>query len=138
MEKYCDCGETMAIKVRKVVYRNKVEINRVPVYICEACSRCEVFPPVKRDLVELIDGLGMQPAKQAMNFGEKNEVARLVNIYCEKGVRAEGFKSLLNERVNELLDTLLLARSLKDDEWESDVLRRLKQLSVSHSHSLIS
>jgi hypothetical protein len=137
MEKHCECGEIMTVKIRKVVYRNKVEIDHVPVYICEACSRSEVYPPVKNELVELIDELGMEPVRQMLNFAELNEVARLVKIYCEKSVSLEGFKSLMHERINELLDTLLLARSLKDHRWEDDVLRRLTQLSVSHPHSLI-
>jgi hypothetical protein len=38
-------------------------------------------------------------------------------------------ESIIDERVNELLDLLLLASSLKDEHWVKDVRHRLRQIS---------
>jgi hypothetical protein len=37
---------------------------------------------------------------------------------------------ILEYRINELLDLLLLARSLQDEHWVNDILKRLSQITI--------
>ncbi|MNP83167.1 hypothetical protein D3C76_1820310 [compost metagenome] len=47
----------------------------------------------------------------------------------DKEHRHESVGVILEERINELLDMLLLARSLQDDAWKKDVTERLSQIT---------
>ncbi|WP_020615401.1 hypothetical protein [Paenibacillus daejeonensis] len=131
MEKSCPCGETMSMKLRTVIYSGKVEIDNVPVYSCDACSRSEVFPEVKPDLTGLIGQLGAKPEQQTFLFNEWNEWADLImELYTrQKRPSRQEMDKLIGERINKLLDLLLLAQRLGDDEWIAEVEKRLSQIS---------
>src|SRR5690242_16119968 len=58
LEKSCKCGRKMNIRLRTVIYQNKVEIDNVPIFSCETCSHSEVYPGVKPELTGLIAELG--------------------------------------------------------------------------------
>ncbi|WP_040948553.1 hypothetical protein [Gorillibacterium massiliense] len=130
MNKICMCGKKMAIRINRIIYRHKVEIEGVPIWVCLGCDRYEVLPYVKEQLLELVEELGERPARQILGFGERNEIARLIAAYCEKGGNPRQLKLLVEERINELLDMLLLARSLEDTPWEEDIGRRLSVLTA--------
>lgn len=138
MQKQCKCGQTMSIRLRTVIYQNKVEIENVPVYTCEACSRSEVFPDVKPDLAGLIGNLGSKPDRQQLHFDDMSELAHLMMKVTDKERRHEPVEKILEERVNELLDMLLLARSLGNEPWMEDVRQRLAQISkhATQAHDL--
>ena len=70
MQKYCKCGRTMNLRLRTVIYQNKVDIENVPIYSCEDCGRSEVVPHVKPELTCLIGKLGSKPEKQQFFFHE--------------------------------------------------------------------
>jgi hypothetical protein len=127
----------MSIKLRTVIYSGKVEIDNVPIYSCQSCSRSEVFPEVKPDLTGLIGQLGSEPAKQTFSFNEWNEWANLLMLACaEKKQPEQGeVERLIEERINSLLDLFLIARSLQDTEWEKDVQKRLTQISRRTMHT---
>ncbi|MFS0727728.1 hypothetical protein [Paenibacillus sp. 1P07SE] len=131
MEKSCPCGETMSMKLRTVIYSGKVEIDNVPVYSCEACSRSEVFPEVKPDLTGLIGQLGAEPQQQTFLFNEWNEWADLImELYTrQKRPGRQEMEELITERINKLLDLLLLAQKLGNREWMTELEKRLSQLS---------
>nr|WP_138751724.1 hypothetical protein [Paenibacillus sinopodophylli] len=131
MYKSCHCGDIMKMKLRTVIYSGKVEIDNVPIYSCTTCNRSEVFPEVKPDLTGLISQLGAQPDKQTFLFNECNEWANLlVEAKAEKlHTDQPAFERLIEQRINKLLDLLLLAQTLNDEAWISDVKKRLEQMS---------
>ncbi|RAV19905.1 YgiT-type zinc finger protein [Paenibacillus contaminans] len=129
MSRACKCSERMSIRLRTVIYQNKVEIENVPIYYCEACGRSEVFPEVKPELTGLIGKLGAKPDKQQLPFQELSELALLMKKATDEKNKRIPVEKILEERINELLDLLLLAQSLKDEAWAEDARRRLKQIS---------
>ncbi|UUZ85779.1 hypothetical protein LJK88_21195 [Paenibacillus sp. P26] len=44
MQKLCKCGGEMSIRLRTVIYQNKVEIENVPIFTCESCAAARCFP----------------------------------------------------------------------------------------------
>lgn len=137
MHKTCLCGNIMTMKLRTVIYSGKVEIDNVPIFSCEECSRSEVIPEVKPDLTGLIAKLGAEPDKQTYRFNECNEWADLL-------VEAKAHKSqpdiaeveaLIGQRIDMLLDLYLLAQSMNDEEWMADLDKRLQQINRRSLHT---
>lgn len=135
LQKQCKCGRGMGIRLRTVIYQNKVEIENVPVFSCEYCSRNEVFPGVKQELTQLIGELGGEPEKKSMRFDESSELAHLMKVVTDTEHRHQPVDQILEERINELLDMLLLARSLGDESWMEDIRSRLSQISKHAIHA---
>lgn len=133
LQKVCKCGKSMNIRLRTVIYQNKVEIENVPIHSCDSCSRSEVFADVKPELTGLIGALGGKPNKQQVNFVEISEIAHLMVKVTEKKHASDPVEAIIEERVNELLDLLLLAQSLNDEPWIEDLRKRLSQIA---KHSL--
>lgn len=133
MLKYCKCGAAMDFRLRTVIYQNKVEIENVPVFSCDTCNRSEVFAEVKPDLTGLIGKLGSKAEKQSVHFEDVSEIAHLMVKAADKERQSESAHMIIQERINELLDLLLLAQSLQDDHWMDDLRKRLTQIA---KHSL--
>jgi hypothetical protein len=127
--KLCKCGFKMNICLRTVIYKNNIEIDNVPIYTCESCSKSEVFQPVKSELTELISQFGSNPEKKQFYFNETNELAFLLMTASQNEYKHTPVDKILEYRINELLDLLLLARSLQDELWIEDVLKRLSQIT---------
>jgi hypothetical protein len=131
MFKKCNCGQTMDIRLRTIIYSQKVEIDNVPIYTCEDCFHTEILTGVKADLAQLIKELGGQPHIQKIDFHELNEWAFLISRAADMERIHIPIQSIIGERIDQLLDLLLLARSLNDLEWENDLVGRLKQITNS-------
>ncbi|MBP1996492.1 hypothetical protein [Paenibacillus eucommiae] len=129
MQKQCKCGRTMNIRLRTVIYQNKVDIDNVPIFSCEACGRSEVVSHVKPELTALIGKLGSKPDKQQYFFHELSEVAYLLLKVTEREHMNDSVEEIVSERINELLDIMLLAQSLGDGPWMDDARKRLSQIS---------
>jgi hypothetical protein len=123
----------MSIRLRTVIYQNKVEIENVPIFSCEVCQRSEVFAEVKPELTGIIGKLGNLPDKQQLYFNDICEIAHLMLKVTEKKHASDPVEKIVEERVNELLDLLLLAQSLEDEPWTQEIRKRLTQIS---KHSL--
>lgn len=134
MQKHCKCGSSMSIRLRTVIYQNKVEIENVPVFSCDSCQRSEVFAEVKPELTGIIGQLGHLPEKQQLSFNDISEIAHLMKRVTEKHYAAAPVEKIVEDRINELLDLLLLAQSLQDEPWIADVRKRLEQVA-KHSVS---
>lgn len=130
MHKLCNCGASMQIRLRTVIFQNKVEIDNVPVYSCDSCQRSEVFPPVKSELTGYIRTLGPQPEKGNVLFNELSELAHLLFLVTKRENKHIPIETVIEDRINELLDLLLLAQSLDDAAWLEDVRSRLKQITT--------
>lgn len=135
MQKQCKCGSAMGIKLRTVIYQNKVEIENVPVYSCETCQRSEVVALVKPELTGIIGRLGNLPEKQQLQFNDISEIAHLMKMVTDKQFASSPVEKIVEHRINELLDLLLLAQSLKDEQWMDDIRKRLGQIAM-HSMSV--
>lgn len=129
MHKQCKCGSTMNIKLRTVIYKNKIEIENVPVFSCEDCRRSEVLAEVKSELTGVIGKLEQTTNKQHIHFNDISEIAHLMFKVTEKQYATDPVEKIVEERINELLDLLLLAQSLQDEPWVEDVRKRLEQIS---------
>jgi len=131
LQKRCRCGDVMEIKLRTVIYSGKVEIDNVPIFSCTSCNQSEVIPEVKPDLTGLISKLGADPDKQTFSFNECNEWADLLyEAKASKSPINNSFvEGMLEERVNRLLDLYLLAQTLNEKEWMTDIEKRLEQIS---------
>jgi hypothetical protein len=130
LPKLCKCGQKMNICLKTVIYKNRIEIDNVPIYICESCSKSEVFQPVKSELTELISQFGNNPEKRQIYFNETSELAFLLMTVIQKEHKDTPIDKILEGRINELLDLLLLARSLNDELWVVDILKRLSQITL--------
>jgi hypothetical protein len=129
LEKHCACGHTMSIRLRTVIFSNKVKIDNVPIYSCGACDRSEVLQDVKQNLSSLIRRLGRNPEKQHISFHETNELAFLLHEATKKDRENVPVERIVKERVNQLLDLLLLAQSLNDEPWTEEIRERLSQIA---------
>lgn len=131
MQKRCQCGGIMEMKLRTVIYSGKIEIDNVPIFSCAVCSRSEVIPEVKPDLTGLIAQIGADTNKMTLLFNECNEWA---NILVEaKAIKKQwdynAVELLTEQRINMLLDLYLLAQTLDDEAWVMDINKRLEQIS---------
>lgn len=129
MLKTCKCGKTMDIRLRAVVYSQKVEIDNVPIYTCDSCDYTEILPEVKPELSRFITELGKAPKRQKLNFAEMNEWAYLITKVTDQDCMHDSIQTIICERIDQLLDMLLLARSLQDAEWEEELRQRLSQIT---------
>ncbi len=77
----------------------------------------------------MIGQLGHKPDKQEIYFNEINELAQLMYKVSDKQNFSVSVESIIEERVNQLLDLILLARSLNDTAWITDIQRRLQQIT---------
>ncbi|WP_207802232.1 hypothetical protein [Paenibacillus xerothermodurans] len=135
MHKQCKCGSAMNIRLRTVIYQNKVQIENVPIFSCAVCQRSEVFAEVKPELTGVIGQLGTVPDKQLLQFEDISEIAHLMVKVTEKKRASDPVETIVEERINELLDLLLLAQSLEDEPWTQEIRKRLAQIA-KHSPSV--
>ncbi|BBI34569.1 TraR/DksA C4-type zinc finger protein [Cohnella abietis] len=131
MLKRCSCGGDMSLMLRTVIFAKKVNINNVPVYNCSFCGRNDVFPGVKEDVGKLVGKLGNQPAPGSIPFDQVHEWAGVLSKASNLSdpLQASVITRTAEERVNQLLDLLLIATSLQDEEWKKELHSRLSQLS---------
>ena len=127
--KKCKCGETMDIRLRTVIYSSTVEIDNVPIFSCDECFHTEILTEVKPELARLISELGSKPRKQKINFDEMNEWAHLITKAIDRELMHVPIHNIIGERVDQLLDLMLLAQSLGDKDWEEDLRARLSQIT---------
>jgi predicted NAD/FAD-binding protein len=118
----------MHIRLRTLIYSDRLEIENVPVFSCDACNYNELYAEAKPDLTKLIDQLGGKPEKQQLYFNEINDFAHMLFTVSAAESLPVSAEKLLEERVNRLLDLLLLAKSLNDELWERDICGRLEQI----------
>jgi len=125
----CACGNILDIRLRTLIYSRTVEIDNVPIYSCDACFHSEIIPSVKSQLNELLKKLGSNPIERKLNFNDICEWANLITLATDKQLAHLPIQAILSERIDQLLDLLLLARSLDDEQWIADLRSRLSQIT---------
>lgn len=119
----------MDIRLRKVIYSRSVEVANVPVYSCSHCHRVNIFPEVKEELARLIRSLGRKPDRRRLDFADVSEWAYLIAQATDRERMHEPIQQMIADRVDQLLDLMLLARSLEDWAWEEELRGRLSQIT---------
>ena len=133
MKKRCRCGHAMLVDLRTVIFSNKVEIENVPVYSCPSCTRSEVCAEVKSDLTQLLAQLTHQSSKKSIPFQDMNEFSYLIHkIHLQRcGNNTSAIQQIIDERINELLDLLLVAKHVNDSSWVEELSTRLNQITAN-------
>lgn len=119
----------MDIRLRKVIYSRRVDVDNVPVYACPQCKRVNIVPEVKDELARLIRSLGRKPDRKKLDFADVSEWALLITQATDRDRMHEPIQHIIAERVDQLLDMMLLARSLDDYAWEEELQSRLSQIT---------
>lgn len=126
----CTCGEPMTLQLRTVIYSGSIEIVNVPILTCQTCYRSVVHDAVKGDLTSLIEQISREEGMSSeIRFDERNELAFLLMKASDKELFHEPLPDIVEERINELLDIMLLAQSLQNQEWIEETRNRLKQIT---------
>jgi hypothetical protein len=135
LKKLCECGDTKKLHLRTVIYARKVNITRVPVYCCSRCGSHEVDSGVKDEIGSLIGQLGPRPAPRTIPFDQMNEWAGVLSLALAADtelLQEYAVVRAAEERTNELLDLWLIAASLGDENWKSELQGRLSQLRAPY------
>lgn len=119
----------MDIQLRTVIYSNKVEIENVPIQSCKSCQRSEVLSGMKTEIARLIGQLGGNPDKQKLKFDECHEWANMLTQAADPALAQMSIQGIISNRIDELLDLLLVAKSVQDASWEEELTERLQQLT---------
>jgi len=132
--KRCNCGGDMSLGLRTVIFARKVNIHNVPVYNCPDCGRNDVFPGVKEDVGKLVGALGSEPAPTIIPFDQMHEWAGVLSrtLSGSERLRAEAVAKATEERIDQLLDLLLVASSIGDEAWKNEIHTKLSQLSAQY------
>ncbi|WP_215175597.1 hypothetical protein [Paenibacillus albidus] len=126
----------MTIHMHTLIYNSIVKISDVPVYTCQACSRYEPLPNIKRDLGGFIAELAEVRGRKKFSFAEKNEWANVlketfasltVSSMAELEMKVQ---TATQSRIDLLLDLYRLAGDVKDPGWMRETEQRLEQLTV--------
>lgn len=136
MEMTCKCGQAMNLQLRTVIYASKIEIDNVPIYTCDSCQRSVVYPAVKEELTSLIEQLTeKEEVTSTYRFEEHNELAWLMLKATEDGQSEDPIRNIIDERINDLLDIMLLAKSLGNEEWLEETRARLRLITGHYAFS---
>jgi len=120
----------MTLQLRTVIYSGTIEIVNVPILTCQTCYRSVVYDAVKGDLTSLIEQISRVDGTPAeIRFDERNELAFLLTKATDKELLHESLRDIVEERINELLDIMLLAQSLQNQQWIEETRGRLKQIT---------
>jgi hypothetical protein len=119
----------MEIRLRTLIFSAMVEIQNVPVQSCQQCRKSIVCPEVKPDLKELINSLGPEPRQQKFDFADYNEYANLLRMISDGNQLDMPIDEWIEERINQLLDLMLVARSAHDKRWLEELEKKLSQIT---------
>ncbi|MDT3425679.1 hypothetical protein J2Z22_001198 [Paenibacillus forsythiae] len=138
----CRCGGVMTIHMHTLIYKAKVKISRVPVFMCRTCFQYEPHPAVKRDLSLMIQNLGSNPEITSLSFIERNEWASVLNdtfngFQGEDHDLEQAVQQAMSARIDLLLDLFRIASEAADPVWMGEIESRLLKL-ISHTASKVS
>ncbi|MBY9082323.1 hypothetical protein KIH86_19090 [Paenibacillus sp. HN-1] len=130
LQQTCRCGGEMIIHMHTLIYKARVKIEKVPVFMCQSCFTYEPHPAVKADLASLLAELGEAPGRLTISFVERNEWAFVLNStfngYTGEDRDLESaVRQAVAERIDLLLDILRVATELSDKQWMNEIENRL-------------
>lgn len=117
----------MHLTLRTLVF-NRNEIMNVPIYTCSDCDRSEVCERVRPELTKLVQTLTYSSTqRQKVAFQEFSEFSNLLLMVAHE-TEDEMIEDMVEDRINQLFDLLLLAQSLKDQEWIDELSGKIRQV----------
>ncbi len=129
MNKTCMCGVPMHIHQSTLIYKRRLFIEHVPIWNCSQCQSNGMMSFLKDELISLIQDWQYLRQKQIVQFDEWSEKAKILLRVIHLEVPNASYDHMVSQRINELLDELILVKSLKDEQWTKDIHRRLFELT---------
>jgi len=128
MGKICTyCGGQTHLALRTLVF-HRHQIMNVPIHTCSFCERSEVSERVMPELQKLVLSLSFSVHQnQIVAFEEYSEFSNLLVMVANETAE-ELIEGMIEDRINQLLDLLLLASSLEDRAWVDEITQRLRQV----------
>jgi len=122
------CGASM-IGTKGTLKHIRTQIHNVPILFCPVCHHIEVHYLVENEyeiLAEYAHGDGAAEVDFLEYVDGKDH---LLHDNC---VNHEGEEpmDIVRSQIDMALDLLMVAKSLADAEWEDQLMKRLKMLSV--------
>lgn len=104
-------------------------INNVPILHCPVCNRIDVHPRVEEEYEILCEYANTDDTPE-IDFKEYVSQDSLRNIFENCSVVDEGsIEHVFRQQIDSALDLLIVAKQLKDREWEEMLKKRLNRLS---------
>lgn len=108
---------------------HKTYINNVPILHCPVCNRIDVHPKVEEEYDILTEYAQTDDAPE-IDFQEYVNSETLKDIFENCTVIDEGsIDQVFRQQIDSALDLLMVAKSIKDREWEESLKKRLNRLS---------
>jgi hypothetical protein len=122
------CGASM-IGALGSLRNHKTYINNVPILHCPVCNRIDVHPKVEEEYDILTEYAQTDDAPE-IDFQEYVNSETLKDIFENCTVIDEGsIDQVFRQQIDSALDLLMVAKSIKDREWEESLKKRLNRLS---------
>ena len=122
------CGASM-IGALGSLRSHKTYINNVPILHCPVCNRIDVHPKVEEEYDILTEYAQTDDAPE-IDFQEYVNSETLKDIFENCTVIDEGsIDQVFRQQIDSALDLLMVAKSIKDREWEESLKKRLNRLS---------
>ena len=119
----------MKLLLRTVVYAKKINVHNVPVYSCQYCEHSEIYCASKQQLLHIVKQVASETSQSTFNFQDVNEFAKLLYRSSSSDYDNNSVGEIIDLRVTELLDLLVLAESINDSNWVAEINERLDQIS---------
>lgn len=108
---------------------HKTYINNVPILHCPVCNRIDVHPQVEEEF-EILSEYAQTDDAPEVDFNEYVNSDSLKHIFENCTVVDEGrIDEVFRQQIDSALDLLLVAKQMKDREWEDMLKMRLNRLS---------
>lgn len=123
---YC-CGATMVGAIG-TLRQGAVLVHNVPLLYCPVCHQVEVHQAVQEEFELMLDfahGDGAQEINLREHIDE--EMIQEWKEYCTSFQNGQP-EQILREQIDMALDLMIVAKHLKDREWEDDLKKRLRVL----------
>ena len=122
------CGASMVGAIGTMRH-GKTYVHNLPMLFCPVCHQVEVHNAVMEEFDILIDYAESDAARE-VDFAEYIDPSRMEDIFenCISCV-TEDPHQIFEVQIDMALDLLIIAKKLKDLEWEMMLKKRLKVLS---------
>ena len=122
------CGASM-IGALGSLRHYKTYINNVPILHCPVCNRIDVHPKVEEEY-EILCEYALSDDAPEVDFKEYVNSDSLKDIFENCTVVDEGrIDQVFRQQIDSALDLLIVAKQMKDRDWEEMLKARLNRLS---------
>lgn len=122
------CGASM-IGTRGTLKHYRTQIHNVPLLFCPVCHHTEVHFLIANEY-EILAEYAHGDGASEVDFAEYVDLGDNARLY-ENCVNAENEEpqDVIRTQIDMALDLLTIAKQLEDQEWQEQLMKRLKVLS---------